>query len=689
MTDNRAASDAHPASDVRHPASAKVLDRHQTRQLLVSDPVAAEMRARELLASHPEDGDARLLLGASLRRQDKAAAARTVLEPVAQSNPDSAFALLELGLTLSRLGEDREALAVFARAVDAVATFAPGWYAFAQQLERVERASGRSSMAASDDSEAGTQIHRAEEALQREQFGVVESILRSLSECRPADADILRVQADSAFWMGRLPQAEELLTRCLDIAPGEAVRLRYAVVLLAQGKGHLAMPSIGDLVRHNPPNIVFCMLRASALYETGDFLSAIAQFEQILAERDDLPGMWISYGRALRAVGRQEECVGAFQRAIEIAPGFGEGYRTLATVKTRRFEPAAIDAIRNQLAKPALLAASRAQLHFALAKALEDAGHYADSFENYRESNALQAYGVTYSPDTFTNLVRRAKALFTRDFFRAHTGAGAKAPDPIFIVGMPRSGSTLVQEMLAAHPAIERTGELRTLPFMAMRLRGEKPGYPELLARMDPGRLVSLGEEYLARTRPHRKLGLPYFVDKHPENFLHAGLIQLMLPNARIVDVRRHPLDCCFSCFRNYFPEGPAWSHRLEDLGRYYADYVEFMAHFDEVLPGRIYRIIYERLIADPERELRRLFDYLGLPFAEQCLRFYETEQAIVTTSVEQARQPIYSSGIDNSRNYDSWLGPLKSRLGDVLAAYPEAPRYYPSVQATFSLRLA
>jgi hypothetical protein len=229
---------------------------------------------------------------------------------------------------------------------------------------------------------------------------------------------------------------------------------------------------------------------------------------------------------------------------------------------------------------------------------------------------------------------------------------------------------------------------------MVNQLRGEAqrngaPPFPELLTTLKPERFHALGREYLERTRPRRKIGKPFFVDKHPENFVNAGLIHLILQNAKIIDVRRHPLDCCFSIFRNYFPSAPPWAHNLEEIGHFYAAYVELMAHWDEVLPGRIHRIIYQELVANPEREVRRLIDYLGLPFEQECLRFYEDEQAILTTSVEQARRPIYASGLGNSGAYEPWLGPLKSALGSILPAYPAVPKFYPRLQASMTMRLA
>jgi tetratricopeptide (TPR) repeat protein len=627
-------------------------------RLLVSDPLAAEARARDILKAQPRNADALLVLAAALRRQGKAAAAKEILAPIVESQPDCAFAQFELGVTLGLMGDHTAALDALARSVDFSPTFVNAWSALGDEL-------------ALRDGNTNRHVSRAE----------AESSLRA---------------ADAALRTQSIAEAEASLARCLELSPDfNAARFRYAIVLLAQEKGHHALSMIEELVCRDPANSFYRELRASALYEVGDFRQAIAQYEELLGDGRKRPGAWIFYGRALRAIGRQAECIAAFWKAVEILPSFAQGYRTLATVKTIRFTPEIIHHLRSLLARPGLLTSTRAQLHFALAKALEDAEHYAESFENYRQSNEFQSTGVSGAAESFLGLVRRTKAVFTPAFFRRRESIGCALTGPVFVVGMPRAGSTLVQEILAAHSAIERTGELRDLSNMAMRLRADGPDnrdtrrYPEVLELLDHDQFRLLGEEYLERTRSRRKLGQPFFIDKLPENFIHAGLIHLILPNARIIDVRRHPLDCCLSCFTTYFPEGPAWSHSLDDLGRYYAGYTELMAHFDEVLPGRIHRIFYEQLTEDPENEVRRLLNHLELPFERECLRYYEKEQAIVTTSIEQARRPIYRGTAGNSRKFEPWLAPLKQALGQVLDVYPEVPKFYPALRASFSLRLA
>jgi hypothetical protein len=320
-------------------------------------------------------------------------------------------------------------------------------------------------------------------------------------------------------------------------------------------------------------------------------------------------------------------------------------------------------------------------LHFALGKALEDAGDYAASFQHYAKGNALHRTNNPYDADKNAARARRFSEVFTREFFAARAGSGCASAQPIFIVGMPRSGSTLLEQILSSHSHVEGTTELPEIISLARELRAQADAddvgtYAEVLAGMSPSALRELGESYLERTRVHRKTDRPHFIDKMPNNFLHLALIALALPNARIVDARRHPMACGFSNFKQHYARGQRFSYDLVDMGRFYRDYVRLMAHFDEALPGRVHRVIYERLVADTETEVRRLLDFCGLPYEESCLRFYDNERAVRTASSEQVRQPIYREGIDHWRHFEPWLEPLKSALGEVLTAYPAAPKF-------------
>jgi tetratricopeptide (TPR) repeat protein len=386
----------------------------------------------------------------------------------------------------------------------------------------------------------------------------------------------------------------------------------------------------------------------------------------------------MSQGHALKTAGRQAESIEAYRRSIELEPSLGEAYWSLANLKTYRFAPAEIEAMATQLARGDLGAEDRLHFHFALGKAMEDAGDHAAAFAHYAEGNRLRRTTLAYDADETTALVRRAQSLFTPDFFASRRGSGAPSPDPIFVVGLPRSGSTLVEQILASHPAVEGTMELPDLLGLVRELSGrtrrsEPSKYPDALAELGPEALRALGERYLAQTRIQRKTDKPFFIDKMPNNWAHVGLIHLILPNARIVDTRRHPLSCCFSAFKQHFARGQGFTYSLEDVGRYYRDYAALMAHFDSVLPGRVHRVHYERMVEDTETEIRRLLAHCGLEYDERCLHFYENDRAVRTASSEQVRSPIFRDAVDHWRHYEPWLGPLRQALGPVLDGYPDA----------------
>jgi tetratricopeptide (TPR) repeat protein len=465
----------------------------------------------------------------------------------------------------------------------------------------------------------------------------------------------------------------------LRLAPSFALaRYTLALALHKQTKVEEAIQQLNILLKENAGNVACLNLKALSLLYIGDYDRAIACYEELLREDSTIAPCWVGYGHALKTVGRLDKAIAALRKAIELQPDLGEAYWQLADLKTFRFAPADMKAMRREFASSSLTQENRAQLHFALGKALEDAKDYPRSFEEYAKGNAVRRQTVRYVADETTDLVRRSKALLTADFFRTREGVGCSSPDPIFIVGLTRSGSTLIEQILASHPLIEGTQELPTVTFLAARHRerGSVSSHPEIIGALDADDFKQLGEEYIERTRIHRKLGRAFFIDKMPSNFHHLGLLHLMLPKAKIIDARRHPLACGFANFKQYFTHGQTWSYSLDDIGRYYRDYVELMVHFDEALSGRVHRVIYEDMVADPEREVHRLLDYCGVPFDDACLRFYENDRPVLTASAVQVRRPIFKDALEHWRRFEPWLGPLKAALGDVLDAYPAAPRF-------------
>jgi tetratricopeptide (TPR) repeat protein len=645
-------------------------------RLLEARPALAEAQARAILESVPGHPEAELLLAQALRTQGDLTGAMAVLEPLAEAQPRWAAAHLELGLARAQAGRSHDAVAALDQAVRLKPDLAEAWLALAEQRRVLGDSAGADAAEAQHIacSVNDPELMAAGVALVEGRLAEAEQILRDVLKARPTEIAPIRMLAEIATRLGRYEDAEALLTRCLDLAPGFVpARHNLAVALYRQTKAAEALVEVDRLLEREPANPGYRNLRAAALSQLGDYGPALGVYAALLADYPAQPKGWMSYGHALKTVGRQADAIAAYRKSLAQAPHLGETWWSLANLKTFRFEADDLAAMRAQLARDDIAAEDRFHLHFALGKALEDAGDYEASFEHYRLGAALRK-------ETRAHVVR-SKALFTRAFFAARQDFGDPAPDPIFILGLPRSGSTLVEQILSSHSQIEGTMELPDMPALAKRLggrtrRGEESRYPEILADLDAEACRALGAEYLDRTRGQRKLGLAYFIDKMPNNFAHVGMIQLILPGARIIDTRRHPLGGCFSAFKQHFARGQGFTYDLTDLGRYYADYVELMAHFDAVLPGRVHRVIYEQMVADPETQVRALLDYCGLPFEEACLRFYENDRAVRTASSEQVRRPIFTEGLDQWRHYEPWLGPLKAALGPVLDAYPDVPDF-------------
>jgi predicted Zn-dependent protease len=651
-------------------------------RLLERDPGLAAEQAGEILRVVPGHPRARLIQGAAYRLAGRTQAALEVLEPLAREQPRSAPVFLELGVARGEAGRARDAVAAFCHALQLKPDSPDAWRLLADQRDAAGDADG-ADQARAHYIKAATQdprLTQAAAALVENQLPVAEARLRSHLQGHPTDIAALRMLAEVAARLRRYSDAQGLLERCLELAPSfDAARHNYATVLNRQGKAAAALSQVERLLDKEPRNPGYRNLQAAILANLGEYAESIKVYETVLGEFPRQPKVWMSYGHALKTAGRQAESVAAYRRAIAIEPTLGEAYWSLANLKTHRFSEADVLALRSALAGDDLSDDDRLHFEFSLGKALEDDASYQESFAHYARGNAIRRRSHPYSADDNSEYVRRTKAVFTQEFFAQRAGAGAGAGDPIFILGLPRAGSTLLEQILASHPLVEGTMELPDIPQIAREIAGRKgrngeTHFPQAVAALTSAELRTLGERYLATTRIHRKSAAPFFIDKMPNNCLYVGLIHLILPNARIVDARRHPLGCGFSCFKQHFARGQSFTYDLEDIGRYYRDYVELMAHFDAALPGRVHRVLYETLIEDTESEVRRLLAYCNLPFEESCLRFYENERAVRTASSEQVRQPIFRAGLDQWQHFEPWLDPLKAALGPVLASYPAAP---------------
>jgi len=646
--------------------------------LLDSDPAAAARQAGAILAASPGHSEASLLLASACRRLGDAPAAAAILEALAAAHPDSALLQLETGRVLAAAGRGGEALTALRRAVALDGGLADGWRDLAVQL-----------FAVGDTLEGDRAYARylrlprnlpgladAAAALSDNRLASAEAAIRQFLQQSPDEPVAIRMLAEIALRRLDEVEAERLLRRCLELAPGfTAARFELAQLLYVQHRNLEALPLIERLLAAEPGNIEYLGLNAQVLRLVTVGREALDLMERAVTGHPGDDRAWVLYGHLLREVGEQARAIEMYLRALAVRPSCGHAYVALANLKTFRFSAADRAAMQEQLALEATRGIDRIHLEFALGKALEDATEFAASFEHYARGNTLQRASFGPQAVVETVEVQRSRAVFTADFFAARAGWGSERADPIFIVGMPRSGSTLLEQMLASHSQVEGTRELTDVPALALELSGGRidTEYPEAVSTLDREQIAALAEHYLARTQRYRPLGKSRFVDKMLGNFTHLGLIQLMFPRAAIIDARRHPLGCGFSCYKQLFARGHLYSYDLKTLAEFSRGYAALMEHFDAVLPGRVHRVHYEQLIADPETELRRLLDYCALPYETQCLRFYENPRVVNTISSEQVRQPLYSESVDQWRNYEPWLGPLKEALGDLVARYPTA----------------
>ena len=660
-----------PSADVHTAIS------HAAR-LLRQDPVLAEKQALEILRLFPELAAARQILGASYRLQGDAEKALSVLEPLADAYPDSADLLHELGLALGATGRGDDAIEVLRRAVHLNPRHSGAWRSLGDQLHAAgdEAASLDAFEKHLQVSTPHPELVEAADLFRKGGIARAERLTREVLKKDPTDVVAIRLLANIGVKLGQYQDARNLLERCLELAPDfHMARHSYAIALFRSQDLEAASGQLDVLLKAEPMNPNYLIFKATVLVRMGEHAEALGMHEHILKHYPKQAGPYMNYGHTLKSVGRLDEAIQAYRKSIELSPGIGESYWSLANLKTFRFTDDDIAQMRGQVVEEGGDPDEQAHLAFALGKAYEDRKDYDQSFQFYERGNAIRSKHHRHSAKkNVFDTVRQIKTL-DRAFFETRKGYGSPAPDPIFVVGLPRAGSTLLEQILASHSQVEGTAELSDVIVISRKL-GQKSRknpagkYPEVLSDLSAEEFSALGEGYIESTRIQRS-DLPFFIDKMPNNFQHIGLIHLILPNAKIIDARRHPMAGCFSGFKQLFARGQTYTYNLTDIGRYYRDYVTLMDHWDEVLPGRVLRVQYEDMVADTENQIRRLLEYCGLEFEEQCLRFYETKRAIRTPSSEQVRQPVYTEGLDQWRNYEKHLGPLKEALGPVLDRYP------------------
>ena len=637
--------------------------------LLSEQPALARRHAEAILEASPNHPEALFILGAALRRQADLEAAREVLQPLSAAQPRAAIVHFEWAAVQAELGQVQGATASLGYALGIKPNLPGGWRLMGDLLFSSGDLAGADAAYARHVQGAASDpgLMRAARALVEADLAGAEQHLRRHLEACPHDVAALRLLAEVRTRLGQDAEAEALLALCLERAPSFTLaRHNYAVVLFRQNQAQAAIGQLDILIAEDGRNPNYRSLLAACLAMVAEYDRAIEIYRPLLAEYPQQPKVWMSYGHALKTVGHRDEAIDAYRSAIAQDPGLGEAYWSLANMKTAILAPAEVQALRDQLDRPDLAVEDRFHLHYTLGHVLEQARDYTGSWRHYAAGATLRRGEIDYEAVQTTQRCQRMRALMTADFFADRRGVGCHDQAPIFIVGLPRSGSTLIEQILASHSTIEGTMELPEIAGIARDLGRVSSGgdaYPEALAGLSPADFTALGARFLERTQIYRKTGKPVLIDKMPNNFIHTGLIHLILPRARIIDARRHPMAACFSAFKQHFARGQHFSYSLRELGLYYRDYAVLMAHFDAVLPGRVLRVQYEDMVEDLALQTRRLLTYCGAPFEEACLRFHENPRAVRTASAEQVRRPIFREGLEQWRNYEAWLGPLAEAL--------------------------
>jgi len=644
------------------------------RRLLDGGRYAEAARAAQaLLDQGPADRDLLYMLAVAQRYLGQIPAALATLVRLEELHPDYPRLHQERGYCHVAQRAAGPAIAAFERAVALNPALPGSW----RTLQALYKMAGRSADAENAAAHVATMarlpapIVTARSMFADGEVEAAEALVRRYLLEHGDHIEGMRLLAQIGMKLDVLDDAELLLEAVLERAPDyRAARYDYAQVLLQRHKHRQAREQIRLLQQEAPDERAYRVTQATLSTELGECELALREYRQLLKETPEHAELHLSMAHTLKTLGRQQEAVESYRRAAGIRPDYGDAYWSLANLKTYRFTDEELAAMRAAEAAPRTALADRFHLCFALGKALEDRGEYAQSFAYYERGNALKKSECRYRPEFIERNTELQKAVCTEELFAARRGWGAASDAPIFIVGLPRAGSTLIEQILASHSRVEGTMELSDIPRLAQSLQGresgrDRPRYPGVLAELPAEDFRRFGERYLTDTQLYRT-GKPRFIDKMPNNFRHLGLIHLILPNARIIDARRSAMACCFSNFKQLFASGQQFTYSFEDIARYYRTYVELMAHWDRVLPGRVLRVQHEALVADFEREVRRILEFCGLDFEPGCLEFHKTSRRVHTASSEQVRRPINTEGLEQWRHFEPWLGPLAAALGDL-----------------------
>ena len=641
----------------------------------------AEQQLKQLLAGSQTKGDvgdvddivleALYTLAVAQRYGRKLPQAFATLDELISLNPDFARAYQERGhglLSENRLSAAQES---YEQAVERNPALLASWKALInlfqiagmreRSLQAEERVRHLESLPRELQS-VSTYLHDGR--LQR-----ADRLCRHFLKTRKTHVEGMRLLAEIREKLEMFGEAEFLLVTALEIEPEhERCRSDLANLLLKMQKFELAHEQTAHLVEAFPENLAYLSMHANAKAGVGAPEQAIELYNQVISQSRGQHRLHLLRGHAEKTIGKLDSAVDSYREAYRLAPDYGDAFWSLANTKTYRFSEEELAAMQAREASPETGLEDRIHLCFALGKALEDRREFERSFGFYERGNALKQDSVKHDPDNLSKRLGAQKVVLTEAFFRERERVGHDAPDPIFIVGLPRAGSTLLEQILASHSKVDGTLELPNMIALANRLdrgklQAEGVGYPRVLETLDHDYFRRFGEQFIEDTRVHRQ-NAPLFIDKNPNNFAHIGLIKLILPNAKVIDARRHPLSCCFSGFKQLFGQGHEFSYGLRQIGNYYSEYVDLMTHWNQVLPGFVLLVEHEEVVEDLEYQVRRMLDFCGLDFEPACLEYYKTERSIRTPSSEQVRQPIYRDALEAWKPYEPWLDPLKEALG-------------------------
>ena len=633
----------------------------------------------EALSAEPDNFEARYTLAVLERAEGNHDQALELLTALTAEKPDFGRGFQEMGLCQLALKQEQKAVSAFEEAVECDGALIDSWRFITAHYRRVndprvEQAGKQVEFLAALPGELRTVISY----LAANRLADAERLCRYFMQQNKTHVEGMRLMAEIATRTGVFDDAEFLLETVMELEPKHYdAEIQLTHVLLRRQRFHKAHTRAKSMYQRfdHPPHQVQA-LYASVCFGVGENDEAIRVYQEMIRTMPNDPALRVSLAHIYNATGESHRAIDLFKQAYGLNPSFGDAFWSLANTKSYRFTGDEIGAMTQRLSIETTPELDRIQMHFALGKAHEDNKDFAAAFENYQKGNALKLSASNHSREQLDVRVSTQLDVCTGSLFDRLHNVGHDAPDPIFIVGLPRAGSTLLEQILASHSKVDGTMELHNILDLAKRLRGRdkasdpSPRYPRILGELPAERFEQFGEQFIEDTRAYRG-SAPRFIDKMPNNFFHVGLIKLILPNAKVIDARRHPMACCFSGYKQLFGEGQEFSYGLEEIGNYYKQYVDLMNHWDQVLPDFVLRVQHEDVIDDLENQVHRILEFCGLEFEQSCVEFHKTKRTVRTPSAEQVRQPINTSGVDQWRNFEEYLDPLKYALGpELLNAY-------------------